>query len=137
MSHSTDPSVCLCCAALTALLYLAQGLLSDPNIDPEFLGMLVMVGINRKKFKPLLKAIKELYFKKFRGAGRRGRGLLTTNDTFVTPFFFLFLTLWRGWGRVPLASSIFVAVAACPPPCPACPLETAIAGGSGVTFCLY
>lgn len=35
-----------------------QGLLSDPNMDPEYLGWLVMVGANKKKYKPPLKMIK-------------------------------------------------------------------------------
>ena len=102
---------------------MAQGLLSDPNIDPEFLGMLVMVGVNRKKFKPLLKAIKELYFKKFRGH-KEERDL--TSATFVAQFFFLFLTLWRGeeyhW-PVPYCGSGRVSPSLVPSP-----LETAIAG---------
>ena len=68
VSHSTDPSPLFAlCSSHTPLF--GTGSAVDPNIDPEFLGMLVMVGINRKKFKPLLKAIKELYFKKFRGQG--------------------------------------------------------------------
>ena len=37
-----------------------QGLLSDPNMDPLYLSTLVMVGVNRNKFKPSVKAIKEL-----------------------------------------------------------------------------
>ena len=50
----------------------AQGLLSDPNMDPLYLSTLVMVGVNRHKFKPSVKAIKELYYKKFRGQGGEG-----------------------------------------------------------------
>ena len=46
-----------------------QGLLSDPNMDPYYLGMLVMVGTNKSKFKPPLAAIKERYYAKFRGKG--------------------------------------------------------------------
>ena len=43
------------------------GMLSDPNMDPHFLGMLVMVGANKKRFTPSVQAIKERYYKKFRG----------------------------------------------------------------------
>ena len=44
-----------------------HGLLSDPNMDPYYLGILVMVGANKSKFKPSVKAIKERYYTKFRG----------------------------------------------------------------------
>ena len=50
-------------------LRIVQGLLSDPNIDPVYLGILVMVGASQNKFKPSVKAIKELYYQKFRGKG--------------------------------------------------------------------
>ena len=33
------------------------------------IGILVMVGTNQNKFKPSVKAIKELYYHKFRGQG--------------------------------------------------------------------
>ena len=46
-----------------------QGLLSDPNIDPEYLGKLVMVGVNKSKFKPSIQMVKERYYEKFRGKG--------------------------------------------------------------------
>ena len=46
-----------------------QGLLSDPNMDPEYLAMLVMVGVNKKKFKPPVASIKERYYAMFRGKG--------------------------------------------------------------------
>ena len=46
-----------------------QGLLSDPNMDPEYLGWLVMVEANKKKYKPPLKMITEHYYQKFRGKG--------------------------------------------------------------------
>ena len=45
------------------------GALSDPNMDPFYLGILVMVGTNKSKFKPSVKAIKERYYSKFRGKG--------------------------------------------------------------------
>ena len=35
------------------------GLLSDPNMDAYYLGILVMVGTNKSRFKPSLKAILE------------------------------------------------------------------------------
>ena len=49
-----------------------QGLLSDPNMDPLYLSTLVMVGVNRNKFKPSVKAIKELSTASFAGAGGEG-----------------------------------------------------------------
>jgi hypothetical protein len=52
-----------------SLVCAPQGLLSDPNMDPYYLGMLVMVGTNKSKFKPPLAAIKERYYAKFRGKG--------------------------------------------------------------------
>ena len=45
------------------------GLLSDPNMDPAYLGVLVMVGANKKKFKPMVAAIMERYYAKYRGKG--------------------------------------------------------------------
>ena len=42
------------------------GLLSDPNLLPVHLATLVKVGYNRKAFKPLLAAIKDKYYEKFR-----------------------------------------------------------------------
>ena len=56
-------------AHVNALICSPQGLLSDPNMDPHYLGILVMVGINKSKFKPPLKAIKERFYSKFRGKG--------------------------------------------------------------------
>ena len=38
-------------------------------MDPVYLAILVMVGVNRKKFKPSVKAILERYYKMFRGKG--------------------------------------------------------------------
>ena len=55
-------------AHVNALICSPQGLLSDPNMDPHYLGILVMVGTNNSKLKPPLKAIKE-YYSKFRGKG--------------------------------------------------------------------
>ena len=41
--------------------------LTDPNLDPAYLAMLVRVGFNKKVFKPLVKAIKDKYYEMFRG----------------------------------------------------------------------
>ena len=41
-------------------------------MDPFYLGIFVMVGVNKTKFKPTLQAIKERYFQKFRGKGGEG-----------------------------------------------------------------
>ena len=38
-------------------------------MDPFYLGILVMVGTNKSKFKPSVKAIKERYYSKYRGQG--------------------------------------------------------------------
>ena len=43
------------------------GLLSDPNLLPAHLATLVKVGFNKKAFVPLLSAIKDKYYEKFRG----------------------------------------------------------------------
>ena len=45
------------------------GRLSDPNMNPHYLGMLVMVGMNKQNFKPPVQAIKELYYSKSRKFG--------------------------------------------------------------------
>ena len=42
------------------------GSLSDPNLDPAHLGILTMVGVNSKRFKPSIEAIKERYYSKYR-----------------------------------------------------------------------
>ena len=34
-----------------------------------YLGMLTMVGINKRRFKPSVDAVKERYYAKFRGTG--------------------------------------------------------------------
>ena len=38
-------------------------------IDPAYLGVLVMVGANKNRFKPTVKAIMERYYNKYRGEG--------------------------------------------------------------------
>ena len=50
-------------------LFLRAGALSDPNMDPEFLGKLVMVGVNQKRYQPSLQHIKQHYYAKYRGKG--------------------------------------------------------------------
>ena len=50
--------------------YLSRaGNLSDPNIDPAYLCVLVMVDASKSRFKPTVKAIMERYYKKYRGKG--------------------------------------------------------------------
>ena len=42
-------------------------LLSDPNMDPHRLAILVMVAVNKKAYKPSVEAIKDMYYELFRG----------------------------------------------------------------------
>ena len=44
------------------------GAISDPNLDPAFLGILTMVGVNKRRFKPSVEAVKARYYEKFRGS---------------------------------------------------------------------
>ena len=37
------------------------------EVEHDYLGMLVMVGANKKRFAPSVQAIKERYYQKFRG----------------------------------------------------------------------
>ncbi|KAK3285771.1 hypothetical protein CYMTET_6636 [Cymbomonas tetramitiformis] len=46
------------------------GYLSDPNLDPSYLGTLTSIGINKAAYKPPLKDIKARYFSKYRGRDR-------------------------------------------------------------------
>ena len=48
------------------------GNLSDPNMDPEYLAHLVMVGINKKSYKPSTANVKDKYNELFRGQGGKG-----------------------------------------------------------------
>ncbi len=52
------------------------GNLSDPNMDPEYLAHLVMVGIKKKSYKPVTKPssvnVKDKYYELFRGQGGNG-----------------------------------------------------------------
>jgi hypothetical protein len=49
------------------------GNLSDPNMDPEYLAHLVMVGVNKKSYKPSTANVKDKYYELFRGQGGKGR----------------------------------------------------------------
>ena len=50
------------------------GLLSDPNLLPAHLAKLVKVGFNKKAFEPLLAAIKDKYYEKFRSKNSSDKG---------------------------------------------------------------
>jgi hypothetical protein len=50
------------------------GNLADPNMDPESLAHLVMSAVNKKAFMPCIQAIKDMYYKLFRGKGGEGSG---------------------------------------------------------------
>ena len=50
-------------------LFSRAGLLSDPNMDPAFLGMLTSITVSRAACDPSYEAIKAKYFEKFRGKG--------------------------------------------------------------------
>ena len=43
------------------------GLLSDPNLDPAYLAILVKVGFNKKAYQPSVKVIMDKYYEMFRG----------------------------------------------------------------------
>ena len=47
-------------------VFSGAGLLSDSNLLPAHLATLVKVGFNKKAFKPMLAAIKDKYYEKFR-----------------------------------------------------------------------
>jgi hypothetical protein len=50
------------------------GNLSDPNIDSEYLAHLVMVGVNKKSYKPSTANanVKDKYYELFGGQGGKG-----------------------------------------------------------------
>ena len=50
-------------------------------MHPRKLGILVMVGINKKNFKPSLKDVKERYYLKFRGGAAKDQPVGTGSDT--------------------------------------------------------
>ena len=60
------------CQANAENLFSSAGKLSDPNMDPHYLGVLSSIAINKKAYKPSVAAIKEKYFAKFRGASSSG-----------------------------------------------------------------
>jgi hypothetical protein len=45
------------------------GNLSDPNMDPGYLAHLIMVGVNKKSYKPSTANVKDKYDELFRGQG--------------------------------------------------------------------
>ena len=51
-------------------IFSRAGLLSDPNIDQDYLATLVMISCNKKAFQPTTAAIKAKYYELFRGKGR-------------------------------------------------------------------
>lgn len=53
-------------------IFSRAGLLTDPNIDQDYLATLVVVGCNKKAFKPSCDAIKAKYYQLFRGKGGEG-----------------------------------------------------------------
>ena len=50
-------------------IFSRAGLLSDPNLDPTFLAILVKVAFNKNAYKPPVSAIKDKYYEMFRGKG--------------------------------------------------------------------
>ena len=64
------PNTCPTCQGNCEQLFSTAGNLSDPNMDPKFLGILVSIIKNKAAFNPPLAAIKEKYFAKFRGKGK-------------------------------------------------------------------
>ena len=62
-------------------IFSRAGKLSDPNLNPpHYLGTLVMVGMNKKNFRPAVNDIKTLYYQKFRGGGGKGDAELDTDE---------------------------------------------------------
>ena len=56
------------------MLFSRAGLLTDPNMDPDFLATLTSIAMNKKACNPSWEKIKAKYFEKFRGKG--GEGIL-------------------------------------------------------------
>ena len=50
-------------------IFSRAGLLSDPNLDPVYLAILVKVAFNKKACKPPVSAVKDKYYEMFRGKG--------------------------------------------------------------------
>ena len=59
-----------CVQANCEQVFSTAGNLSDPNMDPKFLGILVSIMKNKAAFNPPLAAIKQKYFAKFRGRAK-------------------------------------------------------------------
>ena len=57
----------LCHEANVEQIFSRAGLLSDPNIDQDYLATLVMISCNKKAFQPTTAAIKAKYYELFRG----------------------------------------------------------------------
>ena len=53
-------------------LFSRAGLLSDPNMDPHYLGMLTSIVAGKAAYNPPYEKIKAKYFEKFRGKGGDG-----------------------------------------------------------------
>ena len=51
-------------------IFSLAGRLSDLNLDPDQLAMLVRIHFNKKAWMPTTDEIRELYFKKYRKAGQ-------------------------------------------------------------------
>ena len=65
----------LCHEANVEQIFSRAGLLTDPNIDQDFLATLVSVSCNKSAFMPSVAAIKAKYFELFRGsASGEGEG---------------------------------------------------------------
>ena len=59
----------LCHEANVEQIFSRAGLLTDPNIDQDFLATLVMISCNKKAFRPTVAAIKAKYYELYRGKG--------------------------------------------------------------------
>ena len=59
----------LCHEANVEQIFSRAGLLSDPNIDQDYLATLVMISCNKKAFRPTVAAIKAKYYELYRGKG--------------------------------------------------------------------
>lgn len=51
-------------------IFLLGGRLSDPNMNPSYLGTLVYIGSNEKAYMPPTKHIWQLYLRKFSQNGK-------------------------------------------------------------------
>ena len=53
-------------------LFSRAGLLTDPNMDPQFLAKLTSIAMNKAAYEPSTSEIKAKYFDKYRGKGGEG-----------------------------------------------------------------